>query len=704
MSIIQQIREKAAWLVFGLIALSLLGFLLMDAFVGKSGRGLFGGNSTSLGTVNGHSLEPADYESRIKQMEDQYKSYGYPTNDMTLQSIREQAFNQFIAETTVDEEVDKLGLSVTAKELDDILFSPNAPDDFKRQFTNEQGVYDINAAKNAIAQLRKQKGTMADNFNNIYLPALIKNRLREKYISLLANTAYYPKWMLEKLNSDNSSMAAVSYVHVPYISIPDSTMKVSDDEIADYVSKHKDEYKQEESRSIAYVAIDASPSKEDTAELYNKLVSLKQEFSTTAEKDIPAFISRNGSQINFSDVYVLKSKMQMPDADSIRNTTEGGVFGPYQDAGTLTLARMIAKRNLPDSVKCRHILISTQSGLEDSVAKRRIDSIVTAIKGGADFAALAKKYSDDPGSKDKGGEYEFSSTNTNLAKEFYDVIFNGAVNDKKTVKTTFGYHYIEVLNQKNFEPAYKVAYLSKPLIPSTKTTDSASGLASQFASESRSASAFDENVKKHNYNKLLAPDIKPNDMVIASIGSSRQMVKWIYDADKGDVSEMFVVDNKDVVAVVTDITKEGTLSPAKARPVVEYIIRNQKKGEQIKKNIGTANTLEAVAGITKTQVLKADSVSFLTPFFPNAGQEGKVGGYAFNPAAKGRVSTPLAGNTGVYVIRTENVYAKPNFATGIEQQRQMMMQNQKMTIQRQGVIETALKKAAKVKDNRRKMY
>ncbi len=704
MSIIQQIREKAAWLVFGLIALSLLGFLLMDAFVGKSGRGLFGGNSTSLGSVNGHSLEMADYETRIKQLEDQYKSYGYPMNDNTIQMLREQAFNQFIAETTVDEEIDKLGLSVTAKELDDILFSQSAPEEFKKQFTSEQGVYDINAAKNAIAQLRKQKGTMADNFNNIYLPSLQKNRLREKYISLLTNTAYFPKWMLEKMNSDNSSMASVSYVHVPYSTISDSTIKVSDDEIADYVSKHKEEFKQEESRSIAYVAFDASPSKDDTAELYNKLVKLKPEFAATQEKDIPTFISRNGSQINFSDFFVLKSKMQMPHADSIRNTADGAVYGPYLDATNLTIAKMIAKRNLPDSVKCRHILISTEKGLEDSIAKRRIDSIANAIKGGADFAALVKKYSDDPGSKDKAGEYEFSSVNTNLAKEFYDVIFNGAINDKKVVKTSFGYHYIEVLNQKNFEPAYKVAYLSNPIIPSTKTTDSASGLANQFAGESRNAAAFDENVKKRNYNKLLATDIKPNDMVIPAIGASRQLVRWIYNADKGDVSEMFVIDNKNVVAVVTDVTKEGTMSPAKARPMTEYILKNKKKAEQIKKNIGTANTLEAVAAATKQQVLKADSVSFLTPFFPNAGQEGKVGGYAFNPAVKGKVSAPIAGNGGVYSIRTENVYAKPNDAFNIEQQRQQLVQAQRMAIQRQGVIENALKKAASVKDNRSKTY
>src|ERR1700712_1948527 len=248
MSIIQTIRDKAAWIIFILIGVSLLGFLVQDAFVGKTGKGLFGDNNTTVGEINGKKIEAIDYNQKVKQMEDQYQNMGYPMNDMMRQSVRENAWTQIVNENTVSDEINKLGLSVTPKELDDLLFGPGAPEEFKKQFTNEQGFYDVNAAKNAIAQLRKQKTTMADNFNNVYLPALVNNRLHEKFVSLLANTAYAPKWMLEKLTSDNNSLASVSFVNVPYVTVPASSIKITDEEIGSYINKHTEEFKQEENR------------------------------------------------------------------------------------------------------------------------------------------------------------------------------------------------------------------------------------------------------------------------------------------------------------------------------------------------------------------------------------------------------------------------------------------------------------------------
>ena len=708
MSIIQRIRDRAAWFLFIAIGVSLLGFLVQDAFVGKTGRGLFGGNNTTIGEINGNKIEVTEYNQKVKQMEDQYQSMGYPMNDMMRQSVRENAWTQIINENNVNEEVNKLGLTVTPRELDDILFGPNAPEEFRKQFTNEQGFYDANAAKNAVAQLKKQKTTMAENFTNVYLPALVSNRLHEKFISLLANTTYVPKWMLEKMNSDNNMLAAVSYVHAPYITVPDSSVKISDDDIAAYVNKHKEEFKQEENRGIAYVVFDASPSAADTAALKSNLDLLKKEMAVTPEADITAFLAKNGSQIPFTDAYISKTAIQVPNKDSIITLPKGGVFGPYLDAGNLTIAKKLDEKTLPDSVKARHILIATsnpqtgQALMEDSVAKKKIDSIKTAIDHGANFDSLAAKFSDDPGSKTKGGDLGYF-TSGRMVKEFDEFCFNGKKGERKIVKTQFGYHLIEIEDQKNFNPAYKIAYLSKTITPSQETDEKASGLASQFASESRNAKAFDENLKKRNYNKLLATDIKPNDMNIASLGSNRQLVKWIYDAKVGEVSDVFPIDSKYVVAIVNEINKEGIASPAKARPMVEYIIRNQKKADILKKKIGSANTLEAVAAATGAQVLKADSLSFASPLFPNAGQEGKVGGYAFSASARGKVSAPIAGNSGVYSIRTENVYAKANNGAGIDQQRATFIQNQKMAAGR-GAVETALKKASNIKDNRSKLF
>ncbi len=706
MSIIQRIRDKAAWVIFTVIGVALLGFLVQDAFVGKTGRGIFGGNSTTVGVVNGQKLDITALDERVKQVKAQYQAYNYPIDDNTA---REQAWNGFIGESILEGESDKTGLSVTAKEVDDMLYV-NPSEDIKNvpAYKNQQtGEFDPNLLRTQIAEIKRKKVKEQVEGLNAYLVGLTKNRMQQKFSSLLANTAYFPKWMLEKLNSDNSALAAASYVHVPYSTISDSAVKVTDDDIADYISKHKEEFKQDESRSIAYVTFDASASAKDTADLKKQLSDLKQAFDTTAEADVPAFLIRNGSQANYLDAFVAKTSLQVPFKDSITALPKGGVFGPYQDASTLVIAKKVEERTQPDSVKARHILVATidprsgQQVLDDSTAHKRIDSIRVVIEKGARFDSLAAQLSDDGSSKVKGGDLGYF-TSGRMVKSFNDFAFEGKKGERKVVKSEYGYHYIEIEDQKNFGPAYKIAYLSRPILSSQPTQDSASGLASQFASESRSAKAFDENAKKRNYNKLLAGDIKPLAADVPGIGNSRQLVKWVYDADKGDVSEVFPVDNKYVVVMVTEINKEGEMNPAKARPLVEYIIKNKKKAELIKTKIGSASTLEAAASATAQQVLKADSIKFAAPFFPNAGQESRVGGYVFSAGAKGKVSAPLEGNSGVYVVRTENVYALANDAANIEQKRQELVQNQKM--QAMNRVEAALKKAATIKDYRSKFF
>lgn len=702
MSIIQNIRDKAAWLVFIVIALSLLGFLLMDSVSGARGRDLFGRNQSSLGSVNGKDIDYVKFQERIQLQENQFQQQGYPMNELMRQNIQEQVWNQFIEENVLESEYKKLGLVVTSAEINDLLFGDNPPQDFRQQFTNEQGQYDANKAKEAIDALKKQKNNpMAKNFSEIYLPALAGARLREKYASLLGNTYYIPKWMAEKTAAENSQIAAIKFVAVPYTTISDSLaeVKVTDADITAFISKRKEEFKQEASRSISYISFSAAPTTEDTLSVRTNLQNLRDEFAVS--QDAAVFLSRNNSDLPFFDGYVLKSRLQVPNADTIRNLADGAVFGPYLDGGNYVLAKMLGKRSMPDSVKCRHILISTQT-TPDSVAKARIDSIAAAVKGGASFATMAAQFSEDPGSKDKGGEYDFGSQQMgNLAKEFGEFIFYGSTGEKKVVKTDFGYHYIEILNQKGFEQAYKIAYLSRPIIASQQTENTASGAANQFAGESRNGKAFNENAEKKNLTKLLAQEIKPNDIMIPGLGSSRPLVRWVNEAAVGDVSEPFPVDDKFVVVMLTEISKEGLMSPAKARPLVEFQVKNQKKAELIKKKIGTANTLDAIASATQQTVLNADSVRFSSPFIPNIGQEPKVIGAAFNKAYQSAVSAPIAGNGAVFVIKTESVGAVADGGANAEEQRKASMLQIRQSAGFRAV--DALRKSADVKDQRSKI-
>jgi len=692
MSIIQRIRDKAAWLIFGAIALAMIGFIVTDAFHGRGG-GWFGGSSTTIGKVNGKKIDYVTFTERMKAYEAQA---GGAMNDALRQNMQDQLWNQMVEEALMEDVYDDLGLYITDKEVSDVLTN-NPPQQLRQQFVDQStGQYDANAAFQAIQQLKKR----SPGEYNSFMESIMAMRQREKYVSLVANTTYIPKWMVEKASADASLMASISYINIPYSTVADSAVTVSDEDIKDYVSKRPDEFRQDESRAIAYVAFNASPSAADSAAVRQQMLNLKAEYDTTT--DFQAFFARNGSETAFSDAFVTQSNMHMPNADSIRALPIGGVYGPYQDAGNFVMAKMIDKRSMPDTVKVRHILMSTQAQ-PDSVAKRRIDSVARAIAGGADFKLLAAQVSEDPGVKENGGDYTLTSmTFSNWAPEFAQAAFYGKVGDKKTVKTSFGWHYIEVLEQKKIEPAYKVAYFSKPVIASTETDNVASGLANQFAGESRDMKSFDANVAKNKYNKIISPEIRPTDMAIANLeGSNRQFIRdWVYKSDIGDVSEPYRIGDKYIVAVLTEINKEGTMSPHKARPIVEVLIRNKKKAAQIIQKLGKPATLEAAASSANQQVQRADSLSFAQAFIPNAGQEAKVIGAAFNKAWQGKVTPPIGGNGGVFVLRTESIFAKANPNADVEQQRNMMMLQQRSAVSYRAI--EVMKRAATIKDNRGK--
>lgn len=707
MSIIQKIREKYAALSIAVIALSLIGFILMDALSSRSR--LFEGNKNSVGEINGNSIDIAEFDTRVNEMENNYRQQGMDVNDEMRQQIIEMLWNNQVDETILKAEYKKAGITFSSIDMNDALYGDNPPPVLAQQFKDEKtGAYDANAARQFINSLRKKK---ADDPQRRYIEQnlidyLISNGLRTKYSTLLAGSVFYPKWLNDKELAEENGIASISYVTVPYSIIPDTTVQVTDEDINNYIRKRKQEYKQERTRSFSYVLFDAAPSSSDSAAILNTLTVQKQAF--TEAQDAAAFLNANNSAVALFDGFVLKSKMQVPNVDSIQNLPIGGVYGPYLDGGNFVLARMLEKRPMADSVKCRHILIGTkdaQSGQEimsDSIAKRKADSIMTAVAGGANFATLATQYSTDPGSKDKGGEYEFSSQQFgNLAKPFAEFIFYNGAGSKRVVKTDFGWHYIEVLEQKKVEPAYKVAYFSKAIEPSDETISAANTTATQFASESRDASGFEKNVRKYKLTPRVA-EVKPTEYSIPGIGSARRLVKWIYQNDKGSVSEPESFGNQYIVALITEVREEGLPDAKTIRPQVEAFIRNQKKAAQLISKIGNSRDLTAIATSFNTNVMRADSISFAAPFIPNVGNEAIVIGAAFNTQQQGKVSDPFAGSSGVFVIKTESLGMKPSADPGYAIRRMQKEQSTKGNLAYKST--DALRKSVKITDNRIDFY
>jgi peptidyl-prolyl cis-trans isomerase D len=711
MSIIQQIREKYAAVSIAVIALSLIGFILTDYFAGR-GSGA-GSQPTSIGSVNGKDIDVNAFSDRLTEMENSYRSQGMDVNDEMRQQLIEMLWSNEVEETILTAEYEKLGLTFSSADMNEALYGNNPPPALAQQFRDQQtGAYDVNAARQFINSLKKKK---ANDPQRVYVERniidfIVQNGLRSKYTSLLAGSAFYPKWLSDKDLTDQSSIASISYVAVPYTTISDSAVKVTDEDINAYVRKHKNEFKQEESRSISYVIFDAAPSSKDSADALSEVN--KQYSAFASSTDAAQFIIANSSTTPYFDGYVLKSALQVPNADSIRNLPVGGVFGPYQDGGNYVVAKMIAKRDLPDSIKCRHILVGVmdqqtgQAIRTDSAAALLIDSIKNAVSGGANWGEMVQKYNPtSDGSRQNNGEMTFASMeiqSPNFAKEFAQfVLFDGKQGERKVVKTSFGYHFIEILEQKKIEPAYKIAYFSRTVQPSDETISTASTSAAQFAAEARNAKQFDETVTKKKLVPRIA-ELRPTDYSIIGLGSARNLVKWVYENKVGNVSEPTTLGDKVVVALIAEEKEEGLPNAKTARIQVESVIRNQKKAAEIIGKIGNNRDLNQIATSFKTNVLRADSISFYSPFIPGVGMEPKVTGAAFNPAVKGKSSEPIVGNTAVFVIRTENVGLQPAGNASYADRRLQIEGGMKQSASNAALA--ALRKAAKVKDRRIKFY
>lgn len=709
MSIIQSIRDRGAVISVVIIALALLGFIAMDALTGRSN--IFGGSpSTTVGKVNGEKIGIQEFQTLINQNEQNMQSQGYPSGEATRQQAMESAWSQEVNRILLKQELDKLGIEVGKKEMGDMLYGPNPSPVAKQYLGGQDGQYNVAQVQQTISEIQKGRDAARKEQLNQLLNYMKQVRLEEKYNSLFTNSTNFPKWLLEKQNADNSQLGRISFVRVPYTEIPDSSVKISDKEVADYISKHKEDFKQEESRSIAYLSFSALPNAKDTQTIISQLEQLKPGFAETTEAE--RFIITNSSSQGTS-IYAGKSQMKMKEKDSIQSLAVNAVFGPYIDDQNIALAKLLDIKTLPDSVKCRHVLISTnlqQGGFEDSVAAKKIDSVKNAITAGADWNTMVQLYNpQSDGSRQQKGEMTFSSTDIqgeNFAKEFAQfILFDGKQGERKVVKTSFGYHYIEILQLINPEPHYKVGYLVKPIVASQETINDAQKNAGDFANKSRDEKSFNETFDKEwktkGYNKGIGLDIRPTAYEVSGLGFSRDFVRKIYEAKRGEVLQPERVGESYVVAVVTEVQEKGTQSVGKARAMVEPLLRNHKKAELIKTKMGPVTTLEAVATKLAKPVEVADSLRF-GGGQSTIGFEPKVLGAAFNPATRGKVITePIEGTAGVYIVRVDNVTATAIADANVAEQRK---QQYEMSKQRGNSPLMALREAASISDNRTKHF
>lgn len=662
MALIGKIR-KNSWILVVLIGIGLAGFIVMDM---TSSSNLGGGvGNLTLGEVDGVKLDQQRFERAY--------SLVYANSGGNVYNQRDQLWNYFLEEALVKEEAENLGLSVSNTELASLEFGPNYSPVIMARFQNPQapGQVDVNQL-NQIKQLIDQ-GDLSSAIQtgqlNPQFPAywryqreeIVKSRLQTKLNNLVSKAMYTPTWMAEMGFAEENHPVNFVYVKVPFDEIDNGDITLSDEDYSAFLKENESRYKvDEETRVLDYVVFNVTATAADSAKLEKDIADLVPKFAESTNDS--AFVLSNQGLID--PRYVDRQAVSSVVADEVfQNMEVGQVYGPYLDGNTYKAVKLRDKVVMADSADSRHILLSATTPASFDEAEKRIDSLKLVLESGAaSFDSLALKFSQDPGSASNGGKYE-NTTPNQFVPEYNQVLFlTGQVNRLYKVKTSYGWHLIEVLSRSSTTTErVKVAYLQKAIEPSKDTQNDVFQQASQFIGSNQSIDAVRESASAAGLTIESSLPLKANDYQVGSLGATedaRQMVKWAYTANAGKVSPSVYAfqdpigyyDNKYVVATLASVQKAGLPSVETIKSEIEQQVMNKKKGEQLASAL-TGKTLGAVAAEYQTQVDTITGAKFSQSFLTGLGNEPKVVATAFN-LEQDETSTPIIGETGVYMIKT----------------------------------------------------
>ncbi len=701
MATLQKIRNRGGVLIAVIIGLALGAFILGDML--NSGSKLMRPSQLKIAEIDEESVQYPDFQKKVEELSEVYKMNTQQTqiDENTWEQIREQVWQGYLQENIIGKASEKLGVSVTSEELFDLIQGKDPHPIIKQLFKNQKtGEVD----KSAIIQFLKaleSGATPAQKAYWLYIENQIKqDRISSKYNNLIAKGLYVTTEEAKRSLTAKNKSANIQYVMLNYSSIPDVNVKVSDDELKAYYNTHKDEYKQEKSRSIEYVTFDVVPSEGDKAATQKWVSDAKTEFAATTDNQ--QYINAN-SDTRFDPSFSKSNELAPNLSLWAFSAKPGDFYGPYFENGEYKLAKVDQFKMLPDSVQASHILINPQTFGSVEKAKNVADSLKHKIELGANFAEIAMKYSEDPGSKMKGGDLGWFKRKQ-MVPEFEEAAFTGEINKLYVVATRFGFHIIKPTKKGKETNQVRLAILTKKVEPSSDTYQKTYTEASKFASENLTKEAFEKAVVAQKLDKKIAT-LAENERAVAGLESSRQLVRAAFTTEPGNIcinnekSPIFEFGNKFVIAAVTGATEEGPSSFEEAKPRIELVVRKDKKGDMLADKLKNVTDLSSVASINSTQVKDATGVNFTSYSIPNLGFEPAVIG-AVCSLPEGKISAPVKGNNGVFIAKVTS------YTTGTDND---LKGEKKRIAQSLGYragtqVFEALKKNTEIVDKRSKFY
>ncbi len=691
MAVLNKIRQRSIFLIV-IIALALFSFVLADLI--RNGGAISQKSQNTIATINGTDIDRTDFARKVEQA-----SRNFGANGSNFQAMN-YVWNQQVRQVVFDEQFGELGIRAGADQVSELLQEGLANNP---TFQNDAGVFDTAKMQEYVASI-KSNPTAYQQWKD-YKLSLGKSALEKTYMTLVKAGLGVTLKEGELAYKMENDAVNIKYVQLPFSGIKDEEINVSDAEIQSYIDKHANVYKTEASRDMRYVFFKEEPSQEDENALTAKIAQITDAFRKA--ENIEEFVNTDhNSAIKYTDRFVFKKDLPATVADTLYNVPIGEIYGPYKDGQYIKISKVIAHKQQHDSLKASHILVSwkglgtagdTERTKED--AKKLADSILTVVKvDKTKFVSLAKEYSADSSNKDKGGDLGYFAPGR-MVPAFNDFCVDNKTGDMGVVETAFGYHVITIEDQKNIQKAVKIATIAEEIEPSEKTISDIFTETTKFQIATKDAD-FAEKAKENEYEVL--PINKINELAenIAGLGNQRTIVQWAFNEDTktGAVKRFEVTDGYAVVQLTAKAAK-GIQKVADASPLIKPILIKEKKAEMLKNKISGAN-LEDIAKNQSQSVKTASALNMKTPTISGAGNEPKIVGAAF-ALEIGKISDPIIGNNGVYVIEV----TKKTPADGLDTYMSYAAQATKTEANAANSrVFNALKEAAEIEDKRANFY
>lgn len=700
MATLQRIRNRAGLLVAVIIGMAIFAFVLQDLLSG--GKTAFARSKFTFAEINGNSVQYDEYAARVEKLAEYYRLRMSQTSldEQTMESIREQTWQDMVREYVTQDEYKELGISVSPDEMMDMVQGQNPHPVIRSLFTDPQtGILNRTFLVKFIRTMSEDPSG-AQRAIWLYLEnEIMKDRAFSKYNNLIRKGLYITGLEAENNSLETGRRMDFRYVVKRFTAISDSSITVTENDLQKYYRDHEKEYKQEATRDLEYVVFDILPSEDDDRLAAEWITKMKGEFETIED---PVSLVGMESDLPYDDMNYTDGSLPEIINDIMFASSVGEVYGPYFEESSYRMARLVEIGYLPDSVHARHILLQPDNNTDAGGLVALADSLQDVLASGGDFASLAMLYSTD-GSAQEGGDLGWFPEGQ-MVKPFSDSCFYGETGKIYQVPTQFGIHLIEVLAKSRPVKKVKIAYLSRNVEPSSETYQNVYSQAVKFAGVNNTYEKFNTAVSEQNLTKRYANDITASQKTITGLENPRALIRWAFEAELHDISEeIFEIGNKYVVGTMAGIREKGIAPLDQVRTEIELEVRKNKKAdlisEEFNASLASVQNIDELASEMGLTAVDANNVNFASVSVPSAGIEPNVIATA-SVLAPDQLSQPVNGNNGVYVIVVSNIVDPAETELASQKSRMATLRESQANYE----AFEALREAANIQDNRAKFF